>query len=458
MCSNRKHITILGCGESGMGAALLGVANGFDVFVSDSGSISPDHILTLTEHNIAYEQEKHTFEKMLGCEYVIKSPGIPDTAQIIVDLKSANVPVVSEIEFASKFTNAKFIAITGSNGKTTTTLLTYHLLKSAGLNVGVAGNIGNSLSKLVLEENHDLIVLELSSFQLDGMSDFRADTSILLNITPDHLDRYDFDFNKYADSKLRIIQNQDESNLLIFNGDDEVITKKLNEKETKVNSLSISVSSTLENGAYFLNENLIFHQKGITNSISTKELSLIGKHNFYNVMAAVLATMNYHNDFESIVSALKTFKNAPHRLEFVADIEGVRFINDTKATNVDSVYYALEGMNRNIIWIAGGVNKGNDYGVIRDLVKEKVGALVCLGADNQHLKEAFGNEIEIIKEVYNAKEAVEEAFTLANPGDVVLLSPACASFDLFENYEARGDEFKKAVFELKKKFETELTI
>lgn len=451
-----RRLLILGSGESGMGAALLAKSKDYEVFVSDAGSISEKNIKCLIKNNILYEQNGHTLSKIIGSEksgakdleFVIKSPGISDNTQIIIELKAANIPVISEIEFAVKFTNAQIIAITGSNGKTTTSLLIYHLLKSAGLKVGIAGNIGNSLSRLMMEKNHDLIVVELSSFQLDGMYEVKADTSILLNIIADHLDRYDYDINKYADTKLRIIQNQDESNLLIYNADDDLIVKKLNSKKKLVITMNISIKKEVDNGAYLSKNKLNFNYKG-NYSLDIKNLPLFGKHNYYNIMSAILVALRYDVDFKIIKQALSTFKNADHRLEFVADIDGIRFINDTKATNVDSVYYALDGIDKKIIWIAGGQNKGNDYDIIRKLVQKKVKALVCLGIDNKHLIEAFKNDLEIIKETCNAKDAVEQCFAIANPGDVVLLSPACASFDLFENYEVRGNAFKKAVFKLK---------
>lgn len=442
-----KHITILGSGESGIGAALLGAAKGYDVFVSDARLIPDENLDILEKKKITYEQNGHSLDRMLDSKYVIKSPGIPENTEIVLQLKSANISVISEIEFASKFTNAKFIAITGSNGKTTTTLLTYHILKSAGLNVGMAGNVGNSLSKLILEHSYDLIVVELSSFQLDGMFDFKADSSVLLNITPDHLDRYDNDLTKYAEAKFRVFQNQEKDELCIYNVDDNLVRKKLENSES--DSLGISVKEVVESGAYLSNDKLVFHYKG-KSELETKDVPLIGKHNFYNVMVAGLIALKYGVNFKIIESAISTFKNAAHRLEFVADVGGVRFINDSKATNVDSVYYALDSLERSVIWVAGGINKGNDYSIIQNLVKQKVKTIVCLGVDNKHLFEAFENDVEIIKETLNADEAVSHAFALANPGDVVLLSPACSSFDLFKNYEARGNEFKSAVLDLKK--------
>ena len=447
-----KYITILGSGESGIGAALLGASKDYDVFVSDAKIISDENLEILEKRNISYEQNGHSLDKMLQSEFVIKSPGIPENAEIVLQLKGANISVISEIEFASKFTNAKFIAITGSNGKTTTTLLTYHILKSAGLKVGMAGNVGNSLSKLILENSYDLIVVELSSFQLDGMFDFKADLSVLLNITADHLDRYDYDLTKYAEAKFRVFQNQEREQLCIYNVDDNLVKRKLGNSKLEFGTLGISVKDVVEHGAYLSNNKLVFDYKE-KSELETDDIPLIGKHNYYNVMAAGLIALQYGVDFETIKSAISTFKNAAHRLEFIADVDGVRFINDSKATNVDSVYYALDSLERSVIWVAGGVNKGNDYSILRNLVKQKVKTIVCLGVDNQHLFDAFENDVEIIKETLNADEAVSQAFALAIPGDVVLLSPACASFDLFKNYEARGNEFKSAVLYLKKKRE-----
>ena len=346
------------------------------------------------------------------------------------------------------------IAITGSNGKTTTTLLTFHLLKSAGLNVGLGGNIGISLASLILERDYDIIVLEVSSFQLDGMYDFKADTSLLLNITPDHLDRYNYDINLYAASKLRIIQNQGVSELFICNVDDELISDRLKSVNLEVDKIGFSIKSKLENGAYLNNGELVVNQENTKLSIPVGDIPLIGKHNLYNTMAAILTATRYGLNKDQISEGLKSFQNAPHRLEYVARVDGVRFINDSKATNVDSVYYALDGMDRDVIWIAGGVNKGNDYSVISNLVKEKVSALICLGVDNKHLIDAFENDIDIISESQDMTECVSKALKMAYPGDVVLLSPACASFDLFNSYEHRGDEFKKAVLGLKKTLDT----
>lgn len=455
MSNSKNHsVAILGSGESGMGAALLAKSKGIDVFLSDSGAIPEAKKTKLTKNRIPFEENGHSINALLKYEEVIKSPGIPDKAEVVQKLRAVGKPIISEIEFASRYTNAKLIAITGSNGKTTTTLLTFHLLKSAGLNVGLGGNIGISLASLILERDYDIIVLEVSSFQLDGMYDFKADTSLLLNITPDHLDRYNYDINLYAASKLRIIQNQGVSELFICNVDDELISDRLKSVNLEVDKIGFSIKSKLENGAYLNNGELVVNQENTKLSIPVGDIPLIGKHNLYNTMAAILTATRYGLNKDQISEGLKSFQNAPHRLEYVARVDGVRFINDSKATNVDSVYYALDGMDRDVIWIAGGVNKGNDYSVISNLVKEKVSALICLGVDNKHLIDAFENDIDIISESQDMTECVSKALKMAYPGDVVLLSPACASFDLFNSYEHRGDEFKKAVLGLKKTLDT----
>ncbi|MFY0653853.1 MAG: UDP-N-acetylmuramoyl-L-alanine--D-glutamate ligase [Cyclobacteriaceae bacterium] len=454
MAVDKKHtIAVLGSGESGMGAALLAKAKGMEVFLSEYGEIDSDRRTILEVKGIDFEENGHSIEKLQECEEVVKSPGIPETADVIVGLKKAAIPVISEIEFASRFTQAKLIGITGSNGKTTTTLLTYHLLKSAGLNVAMAGNIGNSLAGLLLESDYDIIVLELSSFQLDGVYEFKADTSMLLNITPDHLDRYNYDINLYADSKMRILQNQEVTEALIYSMDDQLVLNKIDEKQPQAEKLGFSLSSN-QAAAFLDNGELVINSGKQKVNIPVGDIPLIGKHNLSNTMAAVLAAVRYGVSEADIKKGLSTFENAPHRLEYVARVDGVRFINDSKATNVDSVYYALDGMDRDVIWIAGGVNKGNDYSAIGDLVKEKVNALICLGVDNEHLIDAFEDDIDIIVESQDMAECVDMALKMAYPGDVVLLSPACASFDLFKSYEHRGDEFKNAVLNLKKNFKS----
>lgn len=457
---DKKHdsVAILGSGESGMGAALLAKSKGLSVFLSDADTIDSSKKQLLIANEIRFEENGHSIEELLKYGEIIKSPGIPEKVAVIKALRAANKYIISEIEFAARYTNAKLVGITGSNGKTTTTLLTYHLLKSTGLNVGMGGNIGNSLASLILDTDYDIIVLELSSFQLDGMYEFKADTSLILNITPDHLDRYNYDIKQYADSKLRITQNQGANDQFIFNIDDKLIEEKMAKADIKAKKTGFSLKSIIGSGACQMGSELSFHTEKIDFTISVKEIPLIGKHNLYNTMAAVLVAIKYGVKENQILSGLKTFRNAPHRLEHVGVIDEVTFINDSKATNVDSVFYALDGMDSKVIWIAGGVNKGNDYSVLRDLVNEKVSALVCLGTDNKHLLDAFCDDIEIIHETKDMYECIELAMKLAKPGTVVLLSPACASFDLFNNYGHRGDEFKRAVLDFKKKIKNVNTL
>ena len=450
-----KRIVILGAGESGTGAALLVKAKGYEVFVSDKGEIKEKYKTILTNANIPFEENNHNEEIILDSILVIKSPGIPDKVDIVKKIKGSNIDVISEIEFAARYSKAKFIAITGSNGKTTTTLLTYHLLKKLGVNVGLAGNIGESLAKQVLEDNYDYYVLELSSFQLDGMHRFKAHIAILLNITPDHLDRYEYQFQNYINSKFRVIQNMTSSDYFIFFADDNVIREELLKREVAPVELSISLTERMMNGAYLSGNSILVN---VSNHIvkyfnlDAEELPLNGKHNLVNTMAAILCATMLGQDESKFIAAMKDFKNAAHRLEEVATIKGIRFINDSKATNVDSVWYALDSMNAQVIWIAGGIDKGNEYAVLDDLVQRKVRSLVCLGTDNSKLHRAFERKIHQIIDTNNITDAVEKAFELAKEGDVVLLSPACASFDLFKNYEDRGDKFKEAVKNLALKY------
>ncbi len=450
-----KRIVILGAGESGTGAALLAKAKGYDVFVSDKGEIKEKYKTILTAENIPFEENKHDEETILDSILVIKSPGIPDKVDIVKKIRANNIDVISEIEFAARYSKAKFIAITGSNGKTTTTLLTYHLLKKLGMKVGIAGNVGESLAKQVLKDEYDYYVLELSSFQLDGMYRFKAHIAILLNITPDHLDRYEYQFQNYINSKFRIIQNMTASDYFIFYADDNVIREELLKREIAPVELSISLADRMMNGAYLSGNSILVN---VSNHIvkyfnlDTEELPLNGKHNLINTMSAILCATMLGQDEKKFITAMKDFKNAAHRLEEVAVIKGVRFINDSKATNVDSVWYALDSMNASVVWIAGGLDKGNDYTAIDDLVQRKVKAMVCLGADNVKLHRAFERKVHTIVDTNNATDAVEKAFGLAKEGDIVLLSPACASFDLFKNYEDRGDKFKEAVKSLALKY------
>jgi UDP-N-acetylmuramoylalanine--D-glutamate ligase len=446
-----KKIAILGAGESGVGAAILAQKKGFEVFVSDKATIAEKHINVLLNNNIRFEEGMHSEEKILGADEVIKSPGIPDKAELIKKLREKGVPVISEIEFAGRYTNAKKICITGSNGKTTTTLLIYHILKKAGMNVKLAGNIGQSFAKAVADEPLDwaeqggLYVLELSSFQLDGMYDFKADIAVLLNITPDHLDRYEYNFQNYIDSKFRICRNQEKNDAFIFCADDEVIMNELKKNEPKAEKYIFSLSKSTKQGAYKKVNELIININKQQFTMSLEELALQGNHNLYNSMAAGIAAKILGIRKDVIRESMSDFQNVEHRLEFVAKINGVEFINDSKATNVNSTWYALESMEEPVIWIAGGVDKGNDYSSLVEIAKHKVKALICMGVDNEKLIKTFGNVIPVIEEAGSAHEAVIKAFRNGKKGDIVLLSPACASFDLFENYEDRGQQFKEAV-------------
>jgi len=438
-------LVILGAGESGVGSAILAQKQGYAVFVSDLGKIKDKYKSILSKYNIAYEEGKHSEEKILEAEIVVKSPGIPDTATLILKLKEMGIPVISEIEFAGRYTKAKTICITGSNGKTTTTLLTYHILKNSGLNVGLAGNVGKSFAWQVAEENHDFYVIELSSFQLDGMYDFRADVAVLLNITPDHLDRYNYTMQNYTDSKFRIIQNQTENDYFIYCADDEVIQSEIAKKKIKPACIPFTLKEPANPGAGILKEKLIinFNQKQF--SMSILDLSLSGKHNTYNSMAAGIASMVFQIRNEQLRECLSNFYGVEHRLEQFLKVHGIEFINDSKATNVNSTWYALESIPKSIVWIAGGIDKGNDYTMLKPLVKEKVKAIVCLGKDNSKLHAAFGKVLKNVVDASSMEEAVKTAYYLARNGDTVLLSPACASFDLFDNYEDRGNQFKEQV-------------
>ncbi|MEQ7799895.1 UDP-N-acetylmuramoyl-L-alanine--D-glutamate ligase [Pedobacter sp. ASV1-7] len=445
----KQRIVILGGGESGVGAAILAQKEGFDVFLSDFGVISSQYKKRLQELNIVFEEQQHTQEEILKAVEVIKSPGIPDTAPIIKTIKVKRIPVISEIEFAKRYTNAKTICITGSNGKTTTTMLTYHVLKSAGLNVGLAGNIGHSFAAQVATENFDWYVLEISSFMLDDMYSFKADVAVLLNITPDHLDRYDYKLGNYAASKMRITQNQDSDDVFIYCADDEETIKALRNAEIKSKMYPFSIRKKIESGAYLESNNIHINinlNDPLTMSIT--ELALQGKHNIYNSMASGIVAKVLDIRNMSIRESMGDFKNIEHRLEHVAKISGVDYINDSKATNVNSTWYALESVGADVILIMGGVDKGNDYEMLKDMVRQKVKAIVCLGKDNKRIHEAFEDDVEVIVNTFSAHEAVQVAYHLAKKGNTVLLSPACASFDLFKNYEDRGNQFKAAVKEL----------
>ncbi|MBI2271349.1 MAG: UDP-N-acetylmuramoyl-L-alanine--D-glutamate ligase [Bacteroidetes bacterium] len=440
------RIVILGAGESGTGAAVLAKQKGFDVFLSDKGKIKDKYKTVLSKHGITWEEEKHSEELIMNAAEVIKSPGVPDKAELIIKLKKKGTPIISEIEFAGRYTNAKMICITGSNGKTTTTMLTYHILKKAGLNVGLAGNVGKSFALQVAENSFDYYVLELSSFQLDNMYKFKADIAVLLNITPDHLDRYNYELQNYADSKFRVVQNQTATDAFIYCMDDEVTAKEMSKKVIKAKKYPFSIKQKVEEGAYLDGTQLIINiNQTNQTSMSIQELALQGKHNIYNSMAAGIVARLTDVRKESIRESLSDFQNVEHRLEFVAKVNGIDFINDSKATNVNSTWYALESMQQPVVLILGGIDKGNDYTMLMDMVKEKVKAIVCLGADNKKIRNAFKGVVENIVEAGSAKEAVTASYKLASKGETVLLSPACASFDLFENYEDRGHQFKAAV-------------
>jgi UDP-N-acetylmuramoylalanine--D-glutamate ligase len=434
-------LSILGGGESGVGAALLAQAKGLVPFVSDFGQIKPEYKIKLQEANIAFEEGNHSIEKILKSAEVIKSPGIPEKAPIIKALREAGLSVISELEFAARYSKAKFICITGTNGKTTTTLLTYHLLKSAGLNVALAGNIGESLAEKIIADEHDYYVVEVSSFQLDDMYQFRSHISVLTNITPDHLDRYNYEMKKYAAAKFRVAQNQQASDFFLYNADDQQTRLYLGEQQIGATMLPFSLKENLAPG-------VILNLPGTTIKVDISSSPLIGQHNIYNTMAAVSVATLLRITPDQIKLALGTFKNAAHRLEFVAEKAGVEFINDSKATNVEAVWYALDGIQKPIVWIAGGVDKGNNYTALDLLAMDKVKALVCLGKDNEKLRKAFTGIIPVIEETDNITDAVAKSAALAEAGDVVLLSPACASFDLFNNYEHRGECFKQAVKDL----------
>jgi UDP-N-acetylmuramoylalanine--D-glutamate ligase len=444
-----KRIVILGAGESGTGAAILAKKQGYDVFVSDNDTIKPKYKEMLYDYEIQWEEEKHTERLILDADEVIKSPGIPERSPIIQTIRKKGIRIISEIEFAARFTDAKKICITGSNGKTTTASLIHHMMRKAGLNAGIAGNIGRSFAQQVAEEVYDYYVLELSSFQLDGLFEFKADIAILLNITPDHLDRYDYNLQEYVDSKFRIMHNLSEDEFFIFCSDDEITIKELEKIVTKAKQLPFARRKKDKEVAYIDDEDrLRIEFDNVNFAMSVSDLILKGMHNQYNSMAAGITGNVLRIRKDLIRESLMDFQGVEHRLENVLKVHGIQFINDSKATNVNSSWYALESVQGRIVWIAGGVDKGNDYNPLMDLVKEKVKALICLGKDHAKLHKAFDGVIETIIDTNNMKEAVRTAYFLASNGDTVLLSPACASFDLFENYEDRGWQFKEAVREL----------
>ena len=439
-------IAILGSGESGVGAALLAKKEGLVPFVSDFGKIKDKYKKVLIQNEIEWEEGRHSIEHILIADEVIKSPGISDEVSLIQQLLKKEISVISEIEFAFRYCKAKIIGITGSNGKTTTTLLMHHMLTKCGVNAGVAGNVGKSFAAQVATEDFDWYVLELSSFQLDGIKTFRADIAILLNITPDHLDRYNDSFELYADAKMRIAKNAISTDKFIFCRDDKSIEAAMKRTNTKAELIPFSIKQQLPQGAYINDEQLIV--KLTTNNhfiMSIHDLALQGKHNLYNTMASGISGRVLDLRKELIRESLTDFQNVEHRLETVATIHGIEFINDSKATNINSTWYALESMTKDAIWIVGGVDKGNDYDELLDLVKDKVKAIICLGKDNSKIIAAFKGHVQIIEEARSADEAVKKAYEIGEHGDAVLLSPACASFDLFENYEDRGHQYKHAV-------------
>lgn len=443
-----KRAVILGAAESGVGAAILARKQGFDVFVSDLGTIKDKYKKELLERNFDFEEGQHTEAKILNADVVIKSPGIPEKAPLIKKLRSLAIPVISEIEFAGRYTSAKMICITGSNGKTTTTLLTYHMFQKAGLNVGLAGNVGQSMAWQVAEKDFDYYVIELSSFQLDGMYEFKADIAILLNITPDHLDRYDYKMQNYVDSKFRITQNQTANDVFIYCSDDPVLKEEMSKRTLNARCVPFTLGEPPVEGAGLIDKKMIINWEQNIFTMSILDIALQGSHNTYNSMAAGISGMAVNIRNEKIRESMADFKGVEHRLERFLKVHGIEFINDSKATNINSTWYALESMTQPTVWIVGGIDKGNDYSELFELVKMKVKAIVCLGTDNTKIVEAFKSFGLDIVETQSMEDAVRSAYYLAKNGDTVLLSPACASFDLFENYEDRGHQFKNVVRQL----------
>lgn len=436
-----KSISIIGAGESGIGAAILAKKNSYNVFVSDNNIIKTNYRKVLIENKIDFEEGGHSFEKILNSNLIIKSPGIPNESELIKKINKFDLNLISEIDFAYRFTKAKIIAITGTNGKTTTSLITYKILKDAGLNVCVAGNIGNSFSHAISKKDYDVVVLEVSSFQLDDIVEFSPYISILLNITPDHLDRYNNDFENYLKSKLNITLNQTTNDFLIYNNDD----TSFSDLQTQAKKIPISIANkTFDEGGYYKNNkiNINLNNKAMT----IEKLALNGTHNIFNSMAAAMAARVFEVSDDVIRKSLIDFENIEHRLEYVITVHGIDFINDSKATNVNAAWYALESMNKSFVWILGGVDKGNDYTELIKVAKEKkIKAIICLGPNNKKIKASFKNVVDLIEDAKDMSEAVKKSYNIASSGDAVLLSPACASFDLFENYEHRGSEFKKMV-------------
>lgn len=445
----KKRIVILGSGESGTGAAVLAATKGFDVFVSDKNSIDDKYKKILNNYNISFEELAHSDEKILNADEIIKSPGIPDTAPIIKKIIEKNIEIISEIEFAARYTNAIKICITGSNGKTTTTMLIYHILKKAGLNVGLAGNVGKSFAYQVATQDFDYYVIEISSFQLDNMYEFKSELSVLMNITPDHLDRYDYKFQNYIDAKFRILQNTTKNDSFIYCSDDETIINEISKRDISAKLYEFTQTKVdIENGAFLdasKQEIKYIQNTKNTMDMQIRDLAIQGKHNVYNSMAAGIVAQVLEIRKDVIRESLMDFRNVEHRLEAVISVCGIKFINDSKATNVNSAWYALESVDSPIIWIVGGIDKGNDYRILKDLAKEKVKAIICLGKDNLAIHKAFEKIVPRIVDTSSMMEAVKTAYYLGKENDTVLLSPACASFDLFENYEDRGTQFKLAV-------------
>ncbi|MCI1779156.1 MAG: UDP-N-acetylmuramoyl-L-alanine--D-glutamate ligase [Bacteroidales bacterium] len=443
-----KRIVVLGGGESGAGAAVLAKTKGFDVFLSDCGIIPQKSVEKLRKYKISYEEKHHSEDLILNADEVIKSPGIREDAPVVKALKAKGIHIISEIEFAGRYDTAKKICITGSNGKTTTTSLIYYMLKKEGLNVGLAGNIGKSYAYQVATEHFDYYVIELSSFELDGIYDFRADIAVIMNITPDHLDRYEFKMENYVNSKFRITRNLQSDDYFVFCSDDPVTSEKLRKIVLKAKMLPFTQKETVERGACIKDNNMYVNVDGNEFSMYLKDLALEGKHNLYNSMAAAIAAKAVNITNENIRKSLMTFEGVEHRMEKILKIKDVLYINDSKATNVNSSWYALDSMKTQVIWIAGGKDKGNDYEPLYELVRQKVKVLICLGLHNEKLHECFGDKVSVIKDALTAKQAADLAYSYAVPGDTVLLSPACASFDLFKNYEDRGEQFKDAVRKL----------
>jgi len=450
MATNKKRLVVLGGGESGAGAAVLAQVKGMDVWLSDSGTIGDAHKQLLDKYSIAWEEGGHTLDKILNADEIVKSPGIPDTAPVVARAIDKHIPIISEIEFASRYTDAKMVCITGSNGKTTTTKLTYHIFKQAGLNVGLAGNVGRSLALQVATEHHDVYVIELSSFQLDNMYEFKANVAVLLNITPDHLDRYDYKMENYAAAKFRIIQNQTADDWFIYWQDDPVIAAQMQQHHTQAQLLPFTSQDKHEGCVAWVNgTNVHFDINGDNWEISREQLSLKGLHNIYNSMAAGLSAQVFDIRKDVIRKALENFEAVPHRLEYVDTVQGVKYINDSKATNVNACWYALESVTAPTVLILGGIDKGNDYSELEQLVSEKVTAIVCLGKDNAKLHAAWDGKVPVVTDASSMQECVEKCSSLATSGGTVLLSPCCASFDLFNNMADRGNQFKACVKQLK---------